>query len=144
MTFVKQPADAASSSKQAAETAKHHLGETHVAVPSKAWQNAAGQKEAAARLRRLPPGLSLGDEVGEPIYYDAAHQMLLYRGFMCQASYNFLHKLSLDPEFEAALDQVYMASSSVFTEGGRSWRWLLLPILALGAIATALAFWLRH
>jgi hypothetical protein len=140
MTFVKQPAQG----KQAADTVKTSLGEAHLAIPSKAWQNAAGQKETAARLRRLPPGLTLGDEVGEPIYFDAARQLLHYRGFMCQASYNYLHKLALDPEYETAIDQLYMASSSALVDSGRSWRWLLLPILALGALATALAFWLRH
>jgi hypothetical protein len=144
MTFVKQPANSTSPAKPSTETVKTILTDSHLAIPCKAWQNAADQKEVCARLRQLPSGVAFGDEVGEPIYFDAARKLLLYRGFMCQASYNYLHKLSLDPEYEAAVDQIYMASSTALMDGGRRWRWLVLPILALGAIATILAFWLRH
>lgn len=143
MTFVKHPANSTTPSKQAADTIKSNLGEA-LAIPCKVFQGAADQKEVSARLRQLPAGVAFDDQVGEPIYYDAARKVVLYRGFMCQASYNFLHKLSLDPEYEAAIDQIYMASSSALVEGGRNWRWLVLPVLALGAIATVLAFWLRH
>jgi hypothetical protein len=144
MTFVKHPANSASPSKQAAETIKANIGAADLAIPCKVFQNSVDQKEVCARLRQLPAGVKFDDQIGEPIYFDAARKMLLYRGFMCQASYNYLHKLSLDPEYEAAVDQIYMASSSALQEGGRKWRWLALPILLLGAIATALAFWLRH
>jgi hypothetical protein len=144
MTFVKQPATPPNPNKSSADTVKTNLTDAHLAIPSKTWQNAADQKEVSAKLRRLPAGVTFGDEAGEPIYYDAARKLLLYRGFMCQASYNFLHKQSMDPEYEAAIDQIYMASSSALMDGGRSWRWLILPILALGAIATVVAFLLRH
>ncbi len=143
MTFVKHKGIPTSQAKQAADTIKSNMVEA-LALPCKTYQNAVDQKEASARLRQLPAGLVFGDEVGEPIYYDAARKVMLYRGFMCQASYNYLHKLSLDPEYEAAIDQLYMASSAALADGGRSWRWLALPILVLGLIATALAFWLRH
>jgi hypothetical protein len=144
MTFVKQPANSASPSKQAADTIKANIGAADLAIPCKVFQNALDQKEVSARLRQLPAGVRFDDKIGEPIYFDAARKLLLYRGFMCQASYNYLHKLSLDPEYEAAVDQIYMASSSALQEGGRRWRWLVPPIVILGAIATALAFWLRH
>ena len=144
MTFVKHSASAPSATKQAAETIKTTIAAADLAIPCKVYQSAVDQKEVSARLRQLPAGVKFDDEVGEPMYFDAARKLLLYRGFMCQASYNFLHKLSLDPEYETAIDQLYMASSSALVDGGRRWRWLALPIITLSIIAAALALWLRH
>jgi len=111
---------------------------TSAAVPSQAWQSAAGQKETAARLRRLPPGLKLGDELDEPIYFDAARQFLLYRGFMFHASYTFLHKLSGDPEYQTAIDQLFVGSAE---DPGRRSRRLWGAVASLAA-ALALVSWL--
>jgi len=130
MTFVKKPN----------ATAKQSVNEAALTIPCQAWQNAAGQHETAARLRQLPPGLSFGDDVGEPMYYDAARQVLRYRGFMCQASYNYLHRLSLDPEYECAIDHLYMGSAQGGT--GRDWRWIVGTAIGLSAAALLLAFWL--
>jgi len=132
MTFV----------KKSTTPANQNPAVSQAAGPSQAWQNAAGQHETAARLRQLPPGLAFGDNIGEPMYYDAARQLLLYRGFMCQASYNYLHRLSLDPDYETAIDQLYMGSAS----GGsrRDWRWPTATALVLAAMALLLVFWLWH
>jgi hypothetical protein len=111
------------------------------APPCKAWQEAAGKKETAARLRRLPPGVTFGDELDEPIFFDAAHQLLCYRGFMFHASYTYLHKLSPDPEYETAIDQLYMASAAANEGAGHG---SLLTVLAIAAVVltTAAAAWL--
>jgi len=129
MSFVKKPV----------VTAKQDLGEAAPAIPSKAWQNAAGQKETGVRLGRLPSGLSLGDEVGEPIYYDVARKTLVYRGFMCQASYKYLRKLSLDLDYKTAIDQLY--TGSAVDDSPRNWRWVVLAAVALAVAAGAWLVW---
>ena len=125
------------------DSAKLTVSATDQATPSQAWQNAAGQKETTARLHHLPAGVSFDDAVGEPIYYDPGRYLLLYRGFMCQASYNYLHKLSLDPEYEAAIDQLYMASAA--ESDGRTLRGVVLSVVLLAVLAVVWAvwFWLR-
>jgi hypothetical protein len=132
MTFV----------KQAQETLKQNLPDGALAIPCQAFQTAAGQKETAVPLRRLPPGVTFGDNVGEPIYYDSVRKMLIYRGFMCQASYNYLHRLAItDPEYETAIDQLYLGSA---VEGlGHSWRWLIGTVIAVAAAAGGIWLWMH-
>jgi hypothetical protein len=101
---------------------------------SQTWQKALGGKETTATLAQLPPGVVLGDELGEPIWYDSARQLLAYRGFMCNASYSCLRRLSADAEFLAALEQLYQASAADDTPR----RSRLLLGLA-GPLAVALA-----
>jgi hypothetical protein len=126
--------------KKPAGTAKQGLSGAALVMPCKAWENAAGQKESTARLSHLPPGISFSDAVGEPIYYDTGRQLIHYRGFMCQASYNYLHKLSLDPEYETAIDQIYMASAQGEDRGIR--RWGILTVGFLIGLAATWAGWL--
>ena len=68
-----------------------------------------------------------------------ARALLRYRGFMCQASYNYLHKLSHDPEYETAIDQLYMGSALGDRRG--SWRWAVLLAVALIVAAGIWVLW---
>jgi hypothetical protein len=79
---------------------------------NKTWREAEGQRETAVRLQRLPPGLTFPDNFPEPITYDPARKLLVYRGFMCHGSYQFLHQLAGDPAYVAAIDQLYQESCS--------------------------------
>ncbi len=71
--------------------------------PNTAWQKAVGRKLTAARLEQLPAGLHCDDALDEPLWYDEARKLLCYRGFMCNASYVLLRRLSSHPEYIAAL-----------------------------------------
>src|SRR5438128_1642419 len=51
----------------------------------KTWQEAAGQRETAVKLERLPPGLDFPEGFPEPIAYDAVRRLLVYRGLMTHA-----------------------------------------------------------
>jgi hypothetical protein len=103
----------------------------------KTWSEAAGMPETVAPLPRLPNGVKLSDDFPEPIRYDPDRKRLIYRGFMSSASYRFLHNLSTDPAYVAALDVLFQASAYVLDKpaGGRLWRWLV----AFGAVAAAIA-----
>src|SRR5215813_301361 len=95
----------------------------------KSWAEAVGLPETSARLSRLPPGLDFPDDFPEPIRFDAARKRLIYRGFMASASYRFLHALSADPGYVAALDQLYRDSSYALKPRSgirRAWLWLVL------------------
>src|SRR5687767_6224381 len=70
---------------------------------NKTWGQAEGLKETAARLDRLPPGVGFAATFPEPIAYDEARKLLVYRGFMCQGSFNYLRQFSNDPDYLAAL-----------------------------------------
>src|SRR5262245_23738920 len=92
---------------------------------TKTWHDAAGQKELAARLQRLPPGLHLPADFPEPLMYDDQRKLLVYRGFMSQCSYTYLRQLSNDPAYLVAVDQLYVGSSySVARASSRTRTWL--------------------
>jgi hypothetical protein len=105
--------------------------------PNTAWQQAPDRKLTAARLAQLPTGLAF-DHVDEPIWYDEARKLLCYRGFMCNASYVLLRRLSDHPAYIAALEQLYLGSAA--EEGGSPMRWvwkLAAPLAVAGAVAGA-------
>src|SRR5262245_12290244 len=103
------------------------------------WQEAEGQREACVRLDRLPPNLNFPDGFPEPITYDPARKQLKYRGLMFSGSYTYLRKLSADPAYLAALDQLFIATSAPARSTG---RWFLV-VAALAAVALAVfsAWW---
>src|SRR5690349_1073273 len=92
----------------------------------KTWAEAAGLPETAARLERLPAGVRLPDDFPEPIRFDPARKLLIYRGFMSSTSYRFLHGLSADLAFMDALDRLFMSSAYACAGGRRLWPWLLV------------------
>lgn len=104
-----------------------------VACRNKTWRDAEGQKETVVRLERLPPGLVLPDNFPEPLTYDPARKLLRYRGLMFSGSYSYLRKLSGDPAYLTALDQLFIGTSCPASKVG---RWTLL---AAGIVAAALA-----
>jgi len=104
----------------------------------KTWAEAVGLPETSARLRRLPQGLNFPDDFPEPIHFDEVRKRLLYRGFMANASYRFLHALSGDSDYVAALDQLYQGSSYALNPRSgirRAWLWLALVAVLLAAAA---------
>jgi hypothetical protein len=105
---------------------------------NKTWREAAGQPETAARLQQLPAGLTFPGDFPEPIAYDPSRQLLLYRGFMCHGSYQFLRQLSPDPAYLIALDRVYQASSSGLA---RRRRWPVRAACALVLLAVLAVLW---
>src|SRR5438128_1455530 len=103
----------------------------------KTWQEAAGQRETAARLERLPDGLDFPEGFPEPIAYDALRQLLVYRGLMTHDSYAYLRLLSVDPAYLAALDQLRETTCRLYAQPAllhfsrRRWLWFLLAVLLL-------------
>ena len=77
----------------------------------KTWDEAAGLPETFVPLACLPGKLTISANFPEPIHYDAERKRLVYRGFMCSASYTFLHGLSTEPAYVAALDALFQATS---------------------------------
>jgi hypothetical protein len=110
----------------------------------KTWREAAGEREIAVQLESLPPGIDFPEGFPEPIAYDAARKVLVYRGFMSHTSYTFLRQLSIDPAYTAALDQIRETSCQHYGQKGNTassrprWLWLLAAVLLLGSL---LAWW---
>jgi hypothetical protein len=98
----------------------------------KTWDEAAGLPETAVPLPHLPQGLSIPETLPEPIRYDAERKLLLYRGFMCSASFAFLHALSADTAFLAALDTLYQATSYTWQKKKKSNSGIFRRLLGLG------------
>src|SRR5260370_36681306 len=69
----------------------------------KTWQEAAGQRETAAKLERLPPGVDFPEGFPEPIAYAAHRRLLVYRGLLTHDSYAYLRLLGSDPASVPAL-----------------------------------------
>lgn len=107
---------------------------------NKAWEAAAGKKETAVRLKRLPPGVTFVDE---PIHYDEARGLLLYRGFMFHPSYLYLHKLAIDAEYQAAIDQLYLGSAVEPSQRKYSSLVKLAASLLVAVAALGVWFYLR-
>ena len=117
----------------------------HSAPPSEAyrnktWREAEGQKETRVRLDRLPPTLTFPENFPEPITYDPARQQLMYRGLMFSGSYAYLRKMSTDPAYLAALDQLFIGTSCNPSKTG---RWLLMVSALAGVALAAAAVWWR-
>ena len=102
------------------------------AYRNKTWREAEGQKETAVRLDYLPAPLAFPETFPEPISYDPARKLLKYRGLMFSGSYTYLRKLSTDPAYLAALDQLFIGTSCPASGAG---RWLLV---VAGVIVVAL------
>ena len=113
----------------------------------KTWPEAAGQRETAAKLERLPPGLDFPEGFPEPIAYDALRQLLVYRGLMTHDSYSYLRLLSIDPAYLAALDHLRETTCRLHAQPAlppfsrRRWRWLLVAVLLL--LSLVAWWWLR-
>lgn len=107
--------------------------------PNRAWAAAAGKPETATPLPGLPAGLELGDGVDEPIHFDAARKLLLYRGFMCHGSYLYLRHQSEDLSYLAALDQLYVKSAG--NDSAKRGAGMLMIALGVVAAGLALALW---
>jgi len=115
-----------------------------VAEPTSAWQRALGNRETVTPLAELPAGLVFDEALDEPIWYDAVRKQLRYRGFMCNASYVQLRRLSDHPAYIAALEQLYLGSAEEPSGSlGRTLLKIGAPLTVLVAVAGALVFWLR-
>jgi hypothetical protein len=109
----------------------------------KTWAQAAGLPETSTRLERLPEGMNFPDDFPEPIRFDPARKRLTYRGFMTSLSYRFLHTLSTDGAYIAALDELF--EESAYALDRRSglaaiWPWLVGASALLGTLALV---WIR-
>ena len=115
------------------------LPQEKVAYRNKTWGEAAGQKETVVSLDRLPAELRFPEDFPEPIIYDAARKQLKYRGLMFSGSYSYLRKLSNDPAYLTALDQLFIGTSTANAPGGR-WT-LVIAIVVAVALAVFGAWW---
>jgi hypothetical protein len=107
---------------------------------NRTWEEAAGLPELSARLERPPAGLDFPADFPEPLCYDPARRRLLYRGFMCSASYLYLRTLSADPLYLAALDALFQSSADALPGGQKRLRaWLVAALCLAGAGAAAWA-----
>ena len=115
----------------------------------KTWDEAVGLPETFSFLERLPKGLAFPPDFPEPIHYDEQRKRLIYRGFMCSVSFHFLHSLTTDPHYIAAVDALFQATSSVLQKrkkpkrGKRVWFWLL-GVGCLGGALAAAWKWMHH
>jgi hypothetical protein len=100
----------------------------------------ASQRETAVTLDHLPPGLDFPADYPEPIRFDPDHHRLVYLGVMLNASYTHLRRLSHDPAYLAAVDDLYVLSALPVRSAG-GWGWWLLLALALAGVALAGALW---
>jgi hypothetical protein len=111
-------------------------------APNLAWDRANGKPEACARLSHLPDGVNLDVDIDEPIHYDAARKVLMYRGFMCHGSYTYLRTLSADLEYLSALDQLYVCTANRGSQ--RRFAPLGLGLSLVALLGAGLVFFLRR
>jgi hypothetical protein len=106
----------------------------------KTWLDAQGLPEVAAKLTALPNDLQFPDDFPEPICFDTARKLLLYRGFMSYSSYRCLRQLHADTEYTRALEELFIASSGVQQPAsqGSGW-WIIVLCLAVASAALAVA-----
>ena len=102
---------------------------------NKTWQQAEGSREVSARLAALPAGVQFLDDFAEPIRYDAARRLLLYRGFMTNTSFVELQRLSRDLDFARALEHLFTASAQETEPKPKSWLWVVTGAIVLAVIA---------
>jgi hypothetical protein len=103
----------------------------------KSWDQAQGDRETSARLAALPSSLQFDDDFPEPIRYDPARRMLIYRGFMSYGSFQYLQQLHSDSDYARALDELFRCSSGVVNPPKRT-RWWPVLLAAIGAALAAL------
>ena len=101
----------------------------------KTWDQAQGDRQTTAHLEALPSSLQFDDDFPEPIRYDVARRILIYRGFMSYGSFQYLQQLHSDSGYARALDELFRKSGGTIESPKRAWRW---PVL-LAAIGAALA-----
>ena len=116
-------------------------GQPAEAYRNKTWTDSEGQKETSVRLDRLPPNLNFPESFPEPITYDSGRKLLKYRGLMFSGSYAYLRKLSTDPVYLAALDQLFIGTATTVSHSG---RWFLM-VAAVAAVALAVfgVWWMQ-
>src|SRR5262245_34299791 len=73
------------------------------------WQDCAGERESAVPLSFIDETLRFGDDFPEPIRYDSARSVLLYRGLMSHGSFRYLGSLSRDYRYQRALEELFVA-----------------------------------
>jgi len=101
------------------------------------WEQCAGLRESAVPLTGLDASLSLGDAFPEPIHYDAARGVLLYRGLMSHGSFRYLGGLSRDYRYQRALEQLFVATATP-EAAGPSWTiWTGVAAAAIALLAVA-------
>ena len=101
----------------------------------KTWDQAQGDRQTSAPLEALPSSLQFDDDFPEPIRYDLARRILIYRGFMSYGSFQYLQQLHSDSGYARALDELFRKSGGIEEPPKRVWQW---PVL-LAAIGAALA-----
>ncbi|MBI3467367.1 MAG: hypothetical protein HY000_30530 [Planctomycetes bacterium] len=69
-------------------------------------------REARAYLERLPEGLEFPTDLRARISFDADRRDLVFRGFMSDADYSSLQRLSNDQQYRRALNQLYQSGGS--------------------------------
>jgi hypothetical protein len=105
---------------------------------NKTWGEAEGLKETSVLLERLPSELRFPEDFPEPITYDAVRKQLKYRGLMFSGSYAYLRKLSNDPAYLTALDQLFIGTSTTNAPGG---RWTLAIVAVVTAALAVFGAW---
>jgi hypothetical protein len=106
----------------------------------KTWDAAKGERETSARLDALPPELDFDDDFPEPIRYDAARGLLVYRGFMSYGSFRYLIQLHSDPGYARALDELFRCSGGAPTARHRVWWPFVLAVAGVVLAALVLKF----
>lgn len=75
------------------------------------WLVAEGKLVATAPLSDLTVDFKLPVDFPEPIRYDRDRNQMLYRGYMCKSSYDFLRTLHRGADYQRALEVLYRDSS---------------------------------
>jgi hypothetical protein len=108
---------------------------------NKTWAQAAGSREVSAPLAKLPEDVSFPECFPEPIHYDAARHLLMYRGFMTNSSYVELQKLSRNLDYTRALEKLFTASAQDPVEQKPATPWIVLGIIGTALVAVATLVW---
>jgi hypothetical protein len=75
------------------------------------WEQCAGLRESQSPLAALDTSVRFGDDFPEPIRYDAARGVLLYRGPMSHASFCFLRGLCDERNYHLSLERLFVATA---------------------------------
>jgi hypothetical protein len=122
----------------------HSRAEAAVSPPGKSsrppvrrtWHECAHLHESGVPLARLDPAVRFDDDFPAPIRYDEPRGQLLFRGLMSHASYLHLRSLSSQPEYQLAIERLFLASA---TPPAARPKWSVWGGLGAAAAITAAA-----
>jgi len=104
--------------------------------------------EYSVSLKKIPDGLSFPLRLQERVSLDREKGRLTYRGFMTKCTYDELAKLSDDPEYRRALEQLFVLTSAEMSAAQPQrrgvWAAMAVAVVSTAAVLLLTLWVIRH